>query len=113
MSYLSRYSSGEHEEVWAELRALGPVPDGLIADVNAVAAETMRRLGMHVVRIAEQLGELDFEPSFPDVSLHREPDGAGAAEVDRLKAGIGGLPVALAACLRRWARSGSRVTARR
>ena len=62
VSFFRRYSSGEHEEVWRELRALGPVPANLREDVAAVAEATMQRVAAHVARIAETLPELGFEP---------------------------------------------------
>jgi hypothetical protein len=40
-SYLSRYVAGDFSGVWAELRALGRIPNALAKDCAAVAAETM------------------------------------------------------------------------
>jgi hypothetical protein len=49
MSYLERYLTGEHEQVWAELVALGAAvrDEPLYSDALAVARETMRRAVEH------------------------------------------------------------------
>jgi hypothetical protein len=45
-SYLARYLDGEHEQVWAELVALGAAvrDEPLYSDAWAIACETMRRV---------------------------------------------------------------------
>jgi hypothetical protein len=96
-SYTRRYLDGDHEGVWAELRKLGPVPGTLAEDCAAVAAETMRRVGRHVERLAEQLTALGLVPSRP---LRTPPTEADHAELDALTEEIGALPAALDACLR-------------
>lgn len=96
-SFSSRYVGGEHEAVWNELRALGPVPDALSEDVAAVATETMRRAAVHV----ERLGLAYLQLGFTGTELVYPPPNQGElAELDRLAAEIGGLPYALDACLR-------------
>jgi hypothetical protein len=99
-SYERRFLAGDHDAVWRELRALGPVPAELASDVTAVARETMRRVARHVVRIADGLDGLGFVPSDRRVPVHRPPTDADRAEVDRLDAALGGLPFAFAAGLR-------------
>lgn len=100
-SYYRRYRRGEREAVWAELRALGPIPDDLVEDAAAVADETMIRVAQHVSRIAAALPELGWVSSDRLVEPHQPPTDSDAALVDSLVEGIGGLPLALEACLRR------------
>ncbi|MFE5096369.1 hypothetical protein ACFRCI_40140 [Streptomyces sp. NPDC056638] len=61
-SYTQRYLNGDCEGVWKQLRALGPVPPDLAEDCAGVAAETMRRVRRHVVRLAELSTELGMVP---------------------------------------------------
>ncbi|OLR91609.1 hypothetical protein [Actinokineospora bangkokensis] len=98
-SYYGRYLRGEHEAVWAELRALGPLPDELWEDAAAVAEETMVRVGQHVARIAAALPELGWVSSDRLVEPHQPPTGADNALVDSLVTRVG-LPLSLEACLR-------------
>lgn len=97
-SYTHRYISGRHEEVWADLGALGQVPERLREDVREVADLTMARVAAHVSRLAEALPELGFRPSvgFP---FHRPPAADARAEVAELEEEIGGVPAALSAYL--------------
>ncbi|GAB3828101.1 hypothetical protein ACFPIJ_08490 [Dactylosporangium cerinum] len=96
-SYHQRFLAGEHREVWAELGGLGSVPAGLADDVAAVADETMRRVAVHARRLAAALPELGLVSSRP---LHLPPTAEDLADLSRLDTEIGGLPAALAACLR-------------
>ncbi|MEW2260715.1 hypothetical protein [Streptomyces sp. NPDC047869] len=96
-SYARRYMAGDREGVWADLRLLGPVPENLFEDCSAVAAETMRRVSSHISRLAEQLTALGLEVSGAMLS---PPTPADAAELDDLAGRIGGIPLALDACLR-------------
>ncbi len=100
-SYYRRYLRGEHEAVWSELRDLGPVPDDLVEDAAAVADETMIRVAQHVARIAAALPELGWVSSDRLVAPHEPPGEAEADLLDTLVDKIGGLPLALEACLRR------------
>jgi len=84
----------------AELRALGPVPKPLAADVAAVAAETMRRVADHVARIVAGLLELEFVPAH-DLPLYRPPTEEDRIFVDQFAEHIGGMPAAFHACLQR------------
>ncbi|WP_026425417.1 hypothetical protein [Actinokineospora inagensis] len=99
-SYFQRYLRGERVAVWAELRALGPVPDDLAEDVAAVADETMIRVAQQVARIAAALPELDWV-SATRVTPHDPPHEGELELVDTLVEKVGGLPFALEACLRR------------
>jgi hypothetical protein len=99
-SLLQRYLNGERERVWDEIRQLGPVPDALRAEVDAVATETMRRVAVHVRRLAEALAELGLVSAAEAVPLHRPPTAEELADLDLLDREIGGLPSALRACTR-------------
>jgi hypothetical protein len=98
-SLLSRYTAGEHEQVWAEIRRLGPVPAGRAAEVDEVAAETMRRVGRHVRRLVAALLELGFVPDQADLPIAQPPTAADLADLADLAAEAGPLPAALRACL--------------
>jgi hypothetical protein len=98
VSFSARYLAGEHERVWADLRALGPVPAPLATDVAAVAAETMRRVAGHVARIAAALPEHGFVPA-DALPLHAPPTSADHTLVDQVADEVGGLPAAFHACL--------------
>ncbi len=65
--------NGECEEVWDDIRRLGPVPAVLASDVDAVAMETMRRVLRHVPRIVDGATSVRFMPGFPDLGPHLEP----------------------------------------
>lgn len=95
-----RYRNGEREAVWNEIRKLGPVPDPLRPEVDAVATETMRRVAVHVRRLAEALAELGMVSSALSGPLHQPPTTDELADLDLLEREIGALPSALRACLR-------------
>jgi len=95
-SYTQRYIGGDHEGVWADLRRLGPVPGALMEDCAAVAAQTMQRVAVHVARLAEELTGLGLMPSGTLLT----PTAADRMKLDVLTSEIGGIPVALDACLR-------------
>src|SRR5258706_338641 len=61
-SYLERYLAGEHEQVWAELTALGAVvrEEPLYHDALAVARETMRRARYNIELLVARLRAVDF-----------------------------------------------------
>ncbi|GAA3009628.1 hypothetical protein GCM10010483_63250 [Actinokineospora diospyrosa] len=97
-SYFQRYLRGERVAVWAELRALGPIPDALVEDVAAVADETMFRAGQDVARIAAALPELGWV-SANGLEPHEPPTEGALARIDALTDKVA-LPFALEACLR-------------
>lgn len=70
-SYLERYQAGEHEQVWEDLRALGPIPRDtpLWAEALAVARETMRRVRLNILTLIERLQALGYEFGYE----HRDP----------------------------------------
>lgn len=61
-SYLERYISGEHEQVWAELQALGAAvrEEPLYTDALAVARETMRRVRHNIETLIPRLEALGY-----------------------------------------------------
>lgn len=62
MSYLDRYLAGEHEQVWAELGALGARvrEEPLYADARAVARETMRRARLNIETLIPRLRAVGY-----------------------------------------------------
>jgi hypothetical protein len=63
MSYLERYLSGEHEQVWAELVAQGKAvrAEPLYSDAVAVARETMRRVRWNIETLIPRLRKIGYE----------------------------------------------------
>ncbi|MGZ3680588.1 MAG: hypothetical protein ACXWQR_18935 [Ktedonobacterales bacterium] len=61
-TFLERYVAGEHEQVWAELVALGAAvrQEPLHADALAVARETMRRARQNVLLLIRRLREVGY-----------------------------------------------------
>lgn len=92
-----RYLAGEHEEVWNELAALGPVVrnDPHAADALAVAYETMRRVETNVRKVTARLQALGYRFSAPQA--HEPPDARVRKQVARLEKAVGGIPLALRA----------------
>lgn len=107
MNYLERYRNGEHAQVWAELQALGERvrQEPYLADAEAVAAETMRRVRRNCERIVARLNVLGYVfGTYPDGtrrSYAAEPLGAPLAgandEIDELEEEAGPLPLSLLA----------------
>ncbi|MBZ4320868.1 hypothetical protein [Streptomyces huiliensis] len=97
-SFFTRYArQGEHEQVWNELRRLGPVPGAFEEDVVAVATATMERFARHVVRLAEALPELGFVRASEGLPPHQPPTEATPAAVREMEEAVGPLPAALKA----------------
>ena len=106
MTYLQRYLAGEHEQVWADLRALGtdvrqqPVGD----DARAVAAETMRRVRRNCERIITRLQAAGYVFGVHTDGGDRYAEGPlvplsdqRRAEMAELVARVGPLPLSLEA----------------
>jgi hypothetical protein len=69
MNYLERYRNGEHEQVWNELQALGPLirQEPYVTPAQAVASETMRRVRRNCERLVSRLQSLGYVfGTFPD-----------------------------------------------
>jgi hypothetical protein len=108
-SYLERYLAGEHEEVWAELTALGPAVRGpdLLTDAEAVARETMTRARRNVELLILRLESIGYEFGLIDRERneyaykypgpHQSPDSGTNQQVLRLEAAVGPLPLSLRA----------------
>jgi|GEM_PF-1165297 len=98
-TYLQRYSSGEHEQVWAELVALGSAVAGasLYPDALAVARETMTRVRKNAELVVSKLKTLDYVFEYPNRALAvPEPDiQEQIAQLERYAAGY--IPLALRA----------------
>src|SRR5258707_1642579 len=61
-TYLQRYVAGEHEQVWAELVALGAAAydEPVHSDALAVARETMRRARANIETLIPRLQRLGY-----------------------------------------------------
>ena len=69
MNYLERYRNGEHEQVWSDLQALGPLirQEPYTSQAQAVATETMRRVRRNCERLVSRLQSLGYIfGTFPD-----------------------------------------------
>lgn len=114
VTFLQRYVAGEHEQVWAELVALGDAvrEEPLYADAQAVARETMRRVLQNVLLLIRRLREVGYRFGYswctPDgvAFLRRElcpplaftePDPDVRSQLDHLEAQVGPMPLALRA----------------
>lgn len=88
-SFLSRYEAGEHDAVWAELRALGAAirDPAHLDDASAVAREAMRRARKNIELIIERLDGIGFTFWDGHQGLKRGP-------LQRLKFGDRGIEAA-------------------
>ena len=69
MDFVERYRTGEHQQVWNDLQALGPAVrrEPNYAQAREVAAETMRRVRRNCERLVSRLGKLGYVfGTFPD-----------------------------------------------
>lgn len=87
MDYLDRYQAGEHDAVWAELRAMGAdlLHNGLFAEARDVAEAMMMRLRRNLIRIQAGLRTAGYEfvtvgPAVPDFGTVNAAVQASAAE---------------------------------
>jgi hypothetical protein len=111
MRYLERYLSGEHEQVWAELVALGDAVrvEPLYSDALAVARETMRRVRWNIETLIPRLtaagyqfgygwldvGDHDFALSQP--AVFSPPSAETRRLIMELEKAAGPLPLSLRA----------------
>ncbi len=74
MTYLARYQSGEHEQVWAELTALGEQvrQEFILSDALAVAYETMSRAGENVRHLVSRLQGIGYQFETSEGSFVRD-----------------------------------------
>ncbi|MEM7155009.1 MAG: hypothetical protein AAF799_19330 [Myxococcota bacterium] len=68
MTLLERYLAGEHQEVWEDIYDVAATPE-VVADVQAVAAETMRRVRANLEKIVARLEAEEFEFHDPAAAL--------------------------------------------
>ena len=104
---LSRYTAGEHVQVWNELQQLGPavLEDGHRETAMQVAAETMRRVQRNCALIVTRLKSLKYKLGvYPDGSKGYysmgalvPPNAEMAADIAALNEATGPLPLSLTA----------------
>lgn len=107
MNYLERYRSGEYEQVWNDLQALGPAVrrEPHYTQAREVAAETMRRVRRNCERLVSRLRALGYVfGTFPDGTRRSysaepliSPSDAMRADCAELEAQAGPLPLSLVA----------------
>jgi hypothetical protein len=107
MNYLERYRSGEYEQVWNELQALGPAvrQEPHYSQACEVAAETMRRVRRNCELIVSRLQALGYVfGTYPDGSTGYytqgplvPPSEKMLADLAELEERVGPLPISLAA----------------
>lgn len=108
MSFLERYKSGQHKEVWGELVALEekvfePAHHGVAV---AVAEETMQRVRQNLETIADRLTVMGFDfTKYPHgesleysvVGPLETPSEETEEQIETLKLIVGSLPISLEA----------------
>ncbi len=72
MSYLERYTSGEYEQIWDDLLALGPAvrQEPLYTEALSVARETMRRARSVIEELILRLLDLGFVFGYDQHLMH-------------------------------------------
>lgn len=100
-TYLERYQNGEHEQIWAELTALGKQvrQEHVLPDALAVARETMVRVRENAERIISRLQiiKYDFDNSaFTSIGQQPPADNVND-QIAELEAQAGLLPLSLRA----------------
>jgi hypothetical protein len=98
VSFLERYLRGEHDQVWADLRGLGPSvrEDAVLEDARSVAVETMRRVRHNVEALHRRLDDAGYRFNVPS-RAHVPPDADVMARLDRFEEQHGALPLSLRA----------------
>jgi hypothetical protein len=71
-SFFERYQGGEHEQVWAELLALGDQvrAEPLYSDARAVARETMRRVRRNIEALIPRLESIGYKFGYDWLQEH-------------------------------------------
>jgi hypothetical protein len=95
---LERYLRGEHEQVWTDLRELGPAvrDEAHIEDASGVAAETMCRVRSNVEALRRRLDEAGYRFNRPD-RVHVPPAPDVTVRLDTFEERHGPLPLSLRA----------------
>lgn len=105
-TYLDRYLAGEHEQVWAELQALGARvrDEPLFSDAFAVAHEAMRRVRRDIELLIPRLEALGYQfYAHPTEYEDGDPPRLGTpgeetrAQLDEIEREFGPLPISLRA----------------
>jgi len=107
MNYLERYRNGEYAQVWSELLALGAAvhEEQHFSQAQAVAAETMGRVGRNCERLVERLESQGYVfGTYPDGSKRyystdplTPPSEEFLSFMEELEAEAGPLPLSLTA----------------
>jgi hypothetical protein len=95
-TYLERYRNGEHNQVWAELLALGGQvrEQPLYDDALAVAQETMSRARANIETLVPRLKSLGYQFANPDRAFV-PADGETRRLITEVEARTGPLPLSL------------------
>jgi hypothetical protein len=98
VSLLDRYLGGDREQVWAELRALGPIERGHTQydDARGVAEATMRRVRGNVEVVRTRLIDAGYQLMAQD-RAHVPPAADAGAQLDAFERKHGPLPLSLRA----------------
>lgn len=98
MIFHERYMSGEREQVWSELVALGHQARhaAYFGDAYAVAKEMMRRVRRNVEVLVERLNGLGYEFARPEAA-YLPPDAAALERIVAIEGSLGPLPLSLRA----------------
>jgi hypothetical protein len=97
-TYLERYQSGEYEQVWTELVALGGQvrEPSVLPHAQAVANETMRRARINIELIIERLKKIDYDFVYPNAIYH-PPTKDVVTRLNKFERKIGPIPLSLRA----------------
>lgn len=98
VNFLQRYLRGDHEQVWADLRELGPSVRGdeVLDEARSVAVETMRRVRCNVEAVRRRLDDAGYRFQEPD-RVHVPPPADAGEQLDRFEQRHGPLPLSLRA----------------
>ncbi len=94
MNYLERYRSGEYEQVWNDLQALGAAvrQEPHYSDAKEVAAETMRRVRRNCERLVSRLRSAGYIFGlYPDGSRGYYTQGPLVPPSDKMRRDLAGL----------------------
>lgn len=91
-----RYAAGEHQRVWAEMRALGSAcrDEPALSACQQVARDTMRRVRANVVAVHRRLISLGYRFAFP-AEAHVPPDDATTRRLAAFEDAVGPIPLSL------------------
>jgi hypothetical protein len=93
-NFIKRYQAGEHEAVWAELRAFEELPEELVPEAQAVADETMKRVAHNADLLAQRLAARGWKSLTGE--LRTKPDPENAELVQRAEEYLKGpIPISL------------------